>query len=178
MGNNTKAKKVATGDYEVGYRRPPKEHRFRPGEVHNPRGRPPRPQLTLLEILGRVLTETDAVEIDGEPRRKMKAEIIAMALRQKAIAGDVMARRLMSRLNKDFDRELMQEQNEIQSGVRYIGDDYEDVKKEIFEELRRKDPHGDEEGARQIAHETALARTLVKPEPYEPPVPISRRRGA
>ena len=82
--------------------------------------------------------------------------IIAMALRQKAIAGDRMARRLMARLYKDFDRELTQEQNEIQSGVRIIGDDYEEVKKKVFEELRRKDPDGDEEQARQSAHEIAF----------------------
>ena len=178
MGNRTKAKKAATGDYEVGYRRPPKEHRFRPGEIHNPRGRPSRPKPTLAEILTRVLAEIETIEINGERRRRTNAEIIAMALLQKAIAGDVTARRLMARLHMDFDRELVQEQNEIQWGVRIIGDDYEEVKKKVFEELRRKDPDGDEEQARQSAHEIAFVRTLVKPERSEPLPPINRRRGA
>ena len=32
--------KPPTGDYEIGYKRPPKAHQFKKGEVNNPKGRP------------------------------------------------------------------------------------------------------------------------------------------
>ncbi len=178
MGKTTKPKTAVTGNYEVGHGKPPKKHQFQPGEVHNRRGRPRRSDLTLVEVLRKVLAEKGTIEINGETLRKTNAAIIAMALREKALAGDKTARRLLMRLYRDFDRELTEEQNQAKSGVYHEGDDREEVEAQVFEELRRSDPDGDEAEARQTARQIALERTMVKPEPIAPLRPIRRRRGA
>jgi hypothetical protein len=47
-------------DYEVGYKKPPKKHRIKPGEKKNPNGRPPIPPE--VQVLRRI-TATDVAEI-------------------------------------------------------------------------------------------------------------------
>ena len=56
--SSNKPKKAPTGDYAVGYARPPKENQFPPGQSGNPAGRPRgRPSLDelLLEEAARVV---------------------------------------------------------------------------------------------------------------------------
>ena len=177
MRSTTKPKSASTGDYEVGYGKPPKEHQFRSDEIHNPDGRSRRPESTFAEILRRVLAEVETIEINGEKHRKTNATIIAMALRQKAIEGDRMARRLLTQLYKEFDRELTQEQNQIQSGVRHLSRDYPRVVEEEFEKLRQNEPDGNEDEQRQTAEERALVKSLKVPKPVRPLKLIKRRGG-
>ena len=40
MSNREDADQSAEGDYEVGYGKPPKHSRFKPGQSGNPKGRP------------------------------------------------------------------------------------------------------------------------------------------
>jgi len=64
-----KARKANGGDYEVGYRKPPKQHRFRKGTSGNPRGAPAKRRRTPIDVAG-VLNEPITVK-NGGVRRKM-----------------------------------------------------------------------------------------------------------
>src|SRR3712207_5792345 len=88
-------------EYEVGYRRPPKEHRFQKGKSGNPRGRPrkktPDPTPSLSEILKREGEQT--VEINGEKITLIELEI--RALHHKAAKGDIAASRHLAKLRAE-----------------------------------------------------------------------------
>jgi hypothetical protein len=92
VGNNEEK------DYEVGYRKPPAETRFKKGQSGNPSGRPRK----VFEELdpGRILQSIDSEEItlsiNGKPARMTKAEIEFRQLFSKAIRGDLSAARLIA----------------------------------------------------------------------------------
>ena len=91
-------------DYEVGYRKPPVETRFKKGQSGNPAGRP----RTIAQELdpGKVLQSIDneeiVVKVDGRRKRMPKAEIHFRQLFTKAIRGDLTAARLISRMAKKY----------------------------------------------------------------------------
>ena len=66
--------------YAIGYGKPPAQHRFKPGESGNLRGRPRRSQ-TLDGVYAAMLSSTVPMVIDGKRRRVTMLE--AMALRSK-----------------------------------------------------------------------------------------------
>ena len=75
---------------KVGYRRPPKTHRFKPGESGNPRGRPKGARnlgTDLKDILGRRVS----IREDGKERRISRQEALLLSLYNKALHGDVRA---------------------------------------------------------------------------------------
>jgi hypothetical protein len=81
-------------DYKVGYGKPPKEHRFKPGESGNLAGRPPgRKSIPVLleKELGRLVS---AIE-NGRERRLSKRELIVRVLINKAVKGDLNAIKLI-----------------------------------------------------------------------------------
>ena len=65
------AKTTTNGDYEVGYKKPPKQHRFKPG---NPGG-PGRQKKSTLENL----IEEELFRNDGENARKIAENIVESA---------------------------------------------------------------------------------------------------
>jgi hypothetical protein len=74
-------------DYKVGKGRPPKEHRFKPGQSGNPKGRPKgsKNHATMAKAaLGRKVVAT----VNGSRRSMTVVEIAYRRLADKAMAGD------------------------------------------------------------------------------------------
>lgn len=83
-------------DYEVGYRKPPKHSRFKPGMSGNPRG--PRPRIPRTEIesqIGKDLREVlrRKVKVNGEEITAQEA--LLMKLVQSGLAGNAASGRLV-----------------------------------------------------------------------------------
>lgn len=76
-----------TGEYKVGYRHPPREYRFKPGNNANPRGRRKGTRNNKL-VTKDVLFELIDVREGGEPKRMSVLEAILKKLTRKALSGD------------------------------------------------------------------------------------------
>ena len=77
-------------DYEVGYGRPPRSSRFRPGRSGNPRGRP-KGARSLRTIFDQALREKISYLENGKRNRAERRELIIMRLFEKALKGDLRA---------------------------------------------------------------------------------------
>ena len=78
------------GDYDVGYGKPPAEHRFKPGRSGNPKGRP-KGAKDFSTLLKDALEEMITVNDKGRPVRKSKKEVMVTVLVNKALKGDIRA---------------------------------------------------------------------------------------
>jgi phosphoenolpyruvate carboxylase len=77
-------------DYEVGYGKPPKEHRFKKGRSGNPKGRP-KGALNIASVIDRVLQEKVVINENGERKTISKLEASIKQLVNKAASGDMRA---------------------------------------------------------------------------------------
>jgi hypothetical protein len=77
-------------DDEVGYGRPPKHTRFKPGESGNPKGRPNGTK-NLKTDLVEELSERVPVTENGRPLKISKQRLMVKALIAKAVKGDTKA---------------------------------------------------------------------------------------
>ncbi|WP_439366575.1 DUF5681 domain-containing protein [Bradyrhizobium sp. DASA03005] len=74
-------------NYSVGYGKPPKARRFKPGRSGNPRGRPKK-CLNLLELFGRELKRTRPIVEDGQRLRIETDRILVKKVIDVALKGD------------------------------------------------------------------------------------------
>ena len=86
--------------YEVGYGKPPADHRFRKGHSGNPRGRPrgksvPLGRRDLLDAFTQAAREPIAITKDGHTIRTTQIEALAQQLTRKALQGDMKAAKLL-----------------------------------------------------------------------------------
>jgi hypothetical protein len=75
---------------KVGYAKPPKDTRWKPGQSGNPRGRP-KGSKNLVTILNDALNKTLTVQENGRTRKISAREGIVMRLINAAIKGDLKA---------------------------------------------------------------------------------------
>lgn len=90
-----------SGDYEVGYRKPPKAHRFKPGQSGNPKGRPKKSALIAERIMKAFNEQVTVRTADGEVRIS-KFDAIVQQILAKAAKGDARAQRLVMNLWKEI----------------------------------------------------------------------------
>jgi hypothetical protein len=79
--------KPKKGDYEVGYRRPPKSSQFKPGQTGNPRGRP-RQVKSIDDVLQKRLFAKVKAQENGRPTQITLLEVIVGRLLKRAAEGD------------------------------------------------------------------------------------------
>ena len=76
-----------TGDYPVGYRRPPAETQFKKGRSGNPKGRP-KGSRNVAATLSRLADEQISVRYGDEVRKVSRADALLISLFQRALKGD------------------------------------------------------------------------------------------
>jgi hypothetical protein len=76
--------------YSVGYGKPPRDHRFRPGQSGNPKGRPKGSKNTAT-VLREILDRKIAMRVSGTLRRVPVREAILTRFTESALKGDVKA---------------------------------------------------------------------------------------
>jgi hypothetical protein len=77
-------------DEDVGYQRPPKSTRFKPGQTGNPKGRPKNVRNFKTDLRDE-LSELITVRENGQERRITKLRALVKALVAAAIKGDMRA---------------------------------------------------------------------------------------
>ena len=77
-------------DYEVGYGKPPRAHRFKPGQSGNRRGRP-RPLPEIVDLFGKELTRKHTIIEGGQQVRIPMLQLLVKRLLQLAVKGDLRA---------------------------------------------------------------------------------------
>ena len=95
----------AEDDDKVGYCKPPKHSRFKPGQSGNPRGRP-RKNRSIEAMIKRELDQTVALKEGGREIRLTKREALIKQLVNRAISGDLKPMQLvLAHLEKHKDIE-------------------------------------------------------------------------
>lgn len=96
------------GSYEVGFAKPPKEHRFKPGNSGNRKGRPPG-TVKLATIMSKIVQEPRAVSIGGRKTSMSTLEVMIRKNAEKAIGGDTKAFNTFVDLLSQHNPELLAE---------------------------------------------------------------------
>ncbi len=105
-GTKKKKKKsdASGGEYEVGYGKPPKQTRFRPGHSGNPKGRPKGVRNFKMDVQA-TLRAPVRLTREGRAHRVSTQEAALLRLREKALGGDVRALERLLALARDYNNE-------------------------------------------------------------------------
>ena len=89
-------------DYEVGYRKPPRQTRFTKGQSGNPRGRSPGTK-NLKTLLSEALNEPVIVTEEGGRRKISKREAIITQLVNRSASADFRAIKILLDMVRDIE---------------------------------------------------------------------------
>ena len=107
-------------DYLVGYGRPPKHTRFKPGRSGNPKGRPKRHR-NLLTIVKETLNEPIAIRVGERTRNVPQVEALVRTILNRALKGDLRAFNALMALIRTTD--LAGEEPEVAEAEAWTQDD-------------------------------------------------------
>ena len=93
-----------TGDYEVGYGKPPLHTRFQKGKSGNPKGRP-RGKKNMSTLLSTALNASIVVVANGRRKRITKREAIVTQLVNKSAAADLKATQIVLAMLRELESE-------------------------------------------------------------------------
>lgn len=96
-GNGNSPEGPDDDDEKVGYGKPPKKHRFKPGQSGNPKGRK-KGSRGLKSDLQAELDGTIAIRINGEPVKGTRQRLFVKALATRAAFGDLKAAAILAPL--------------------------------------------------------------------------------
>ena len=107
---NPKDKQQASSNASgVGYRKPPVQSQFKPGQSGNPKGRR-KGSLNYEATLLRTLQETVIINENGKRKQVTKLEAALKQLLNKAASGDLRALTLLTSLVRPLEQQLTNEQ--------------------------------------------------------------------
>lgn len=81
-------------NYQVGYCRPPKTTRFKPGQSGNPKGRP-KGAMDTHRLIDAIISKKVSATIDGTPIRISKKQAMLLRLANSAASGDLKSMQLL-----------------------------------------------------------------------------------
>jgi Family of unknown function (DUF5681) len=90
-------------DYRVGYGKPPRHTRFKPGVSGNPRGRPKEAK-NLSTLVHEALNEPVVVAENGRRRKVSKRQAIIKQLVNRSAQGDLKAMQMLLGTMQDIER--------------------------------------------------------------------------
>jgi Family of unknown function (DUF5681) len=90
-------------DYQVGYGKPPRHTRFRPGVSGNPRGRP-KDAKNLSTLVHEALNEQVVVTENGRRRKVSKRRAIITQLVNRSAQADLKATQILFGIMQDIER--------------------------------------------------------------------------
>ena len=107
-----KSNRSGSDGYEVGYRKPPKDHQFKKGQSGNPAGRP-KGHANVATVLHRIVNEKVVIQENGVKRRVSKLEAAFKQAVNRAAAGDLPWVRILLALIPELN--AMVEENDHES---------------------------------------------------------------
>ncbi len=90
--------------YEVGYKKPPRDSQFKPGNRANPKGRGKRKVASEAEILKRVLNFPAEFRHRGKSKRAPRIELVIKRFGASALKGDVGAAAMLLKMRAHFEK--------------------------------------------------------------------------
>ena len=115
MTNDRENKK----EYEVGYKRPPREYQFKPGQSGNPKGRPKKNK-SFAEDIKDEMNELIQIQEQGKLKKITKQTAFVKRIVTDALSGKTSAIKLLFQILsskdfevKDFEEDLSQEDQAI-----------------------------------------------------------------
>jgi hypothetical protein len=102
MGRKSPPSRPGTGEYEVGYGKPPKHTQFKPGQSGNPKGYKKHLK-SLKTLLMEALNERILVTKAGRQRRITGAEVLSKSVVARAIKGDIRSTEFLFKTSEQCD---------------------------------------------------------------------------